>query len=142
MSKNVSEVIVETLLQAGAKRCYGIVGDTINHFTNVLSTSDLKWVHVRHEEVDALAAGGESYLTQELSVCAGTTGSGSLHFLNGIFESHRNGAPVFMIASKRDSTFHKKWIRKNFMNNVRYFASVSHILIKHDASPLLLYRLH
>jgi len=57
---------------------------------------------VRHEEVGALAAGGEAYITGELSVCAGTTGPGSLHFLNGIFESHRNGAPVVMIASNID----------------------------------------
>ncbi len=57
MSKHVSEVIVETILQAGAKHCYSIAGDTINHFTNVLSTLCLKWVHVRHKEVGALAAG-------------------------------------------------------------------------------------
>lgn len=98
----VSEVIVDTLVQAGAQRCYGIVGDTINHFTDAVRRSELTWVHVRHEEVGALAAGGESYLTGELSLCAGTTGPGSLHFLNGIFESHRNGAPVVLIASNID----------------------------------------
>lgn len=102
MKKTVSEVVVETLIEAGAKRCYGIVGDTINHFTNVLSKSSLQWVHVRHEEVGAFAAGAEAYLTQELAVCAGTTGPGSLHFINGIFESHRNGSPVVMIASQID----------------------------------------
>ncbi len=98
----VSEVIVNTLLRAGAKRCYGIVGDTINHFTDSVRRSDLEWVHVRHEEVGALAAGGESYLTRQLSVCAGTTGPGSMHFLNGIFETHRNGAPVLLIATNID----------------------------------------
>ena len=98
----VSEVIVDTLLEAGARRCYGIVGDTINHFTDAVRRSGLEWVHVRHEEVGALAAGGESYFTGELSVCAGTTGPGSLHFINGIFESHRNGAPVVMIATNID----------------------------------------
>lgn len=102
MKKTVSEVIVDTLVNAGAKRCYGIVGDTINHLTGHISQSKLQWVHVRHEEVGAFAAGAESYLTQELSVCAGTTGPGSLHFINGIFESHRNGAPMVMIASNID----------------------------------------
>ena len=97
--KTVSEVIVDTLVKAGAQRCYGIVGDTINHFTSAVRTSDLEWIHVRHEEVGAFAAGGESYLSGELSVCAGTAGPGSLHFINGIFESHRNGAPVLLIAS-------------------------------------------
>lgn len=90
---------MDVLVHAGAKRCYGIVGDTINHFTDAVRRSELAWVHVRHEEVGALAAGGESYMTQELSVCAGTVGPGSLHFVNGIMESHRSGAPVIMIAS-------------------------------------------
>lgn len=102
MSKTVSEVIVDTLLKAGAKRCYGIVGDTINHLVDTIHHSDLEWVHVRHEEVGAFAAGGEAYMTGELAVCAGTTGPGSLHFINGIFESHRNGSPVLLIASNID----------------------------------------
>ncbi|EXJ14799.1 thiamine pyrophosphate-dependent enzyme [Imhoffiella purpurea] len=102
MSTSVSETIVDTLLQAGARRCYGIVGDTINHFTDAVRRSELEWVHVRHEEAGGLAAGGESYMTGELAACAGTCGPGSLHFLNGIFESHRNGAPVVLIASNVD----------------------------------------
>ncbi len=102
MQKTVSQVIVDTLSEAGARRCYGIVGDTINHFTDAINHSDIDWVHVRHEEVGGLAAGGESYMTGELSLCAGTCGPGSLHFVNGIFESHRNGAPVVLIASNVD----------------------------------------
>lgn len=99
MSNTVSEVIVETLVAAGAKRCYGIVGDTINQFTTALRESELEWVHVRHEEVGAFAAGAEAYMTGELAVCAGTSGPGSLHFLNGIVESNRNGSPLVLIAS-------------------------------------------
>jgi pyruvate dehydrogenase (quinone) len=102
MSETVSEILVDALLEAGAKRCYGIVGDTINHLTDAVRRSDMEWVSVRHEEVGALAAGGESYMRRELAVCAGTCGPGSLHFLNGIFESHRNGAPVVLIASSVD----------------------------------------
>ncbi|MDG6078062.1 ubiquinone-dependent pyruvate dehydrogenase [Erythrobacter litoralis] len=97
--KTVAEIVIDALQKAGAKRVYGIPGDTINHFTNAVAKSDLRWVGVRHEEAGAFAAGGESYMTGELSVCAGTCGPGSLHFVNGIYESHRNGAPVLLIAS-------------------------------------------
>ncbi len=100
MTKPVSEIIVDTLLAANAKRCYGIVGDTLNQFTDAIAGSDMEWVSVRHEEVAGFAAGGESYLTGELSVCAGTCGPGSLHFINGIFETHRNGSPVVLIATQ------------------------------------------
>ena len=100
MGKRVSEIIVDTLIAANAKRCYGIVGDTLNQFTDAIAHSEMEWVSVRHEEVAGFAAGGESYLTGELSVCAGTCGPGSLHFINGIFETHRNGSPVVLIATQ------------------------------------------
>jgi pyruvate dehydrogenase (quinone) len=99
MSKKVCDIIVDTLIKAGAKHCYGVAGDTINHFTDAVRRSSLRWIHVRHEEAGALAAGGEAYMTGELAICAGTCGPGSLHFVNGIFESHRNGAPVLLVAS-------------------------------------------
>ncbi|WP_110668785.1 thiamine pyrophosphate-dependent enzyme [Salinicola halophilus] len=100
MSQNVAEILVETLSQAGAKRCYGVVGDTINHFTDAIRRSDLDWVHVRHEEVGGFAAGGEAHMTRNLTLCAGTCGPGTLHFVNGLFEAHRNGSPVVLIASQ------------------------------------------
>ncbi|UYG00729.1 MULTISPECIES: thiamine pyrophosphate-dependent enzyme [unclassified Halomonas] len=100
MSKNVAEILVDTLQDAGAKRCYGVVGDSLNHFTDALRTSEIEWVGVRHEEVGGFAAGGEAYMTGELALCAGSCGPGSLHFVNGLFDAHRNNAPVVLIASQ------------------------------------------
>ncbi|QEL11638.1 ubiquinone-dependent pyruvate dehydrogenase [Kushneria phosphatilytica] len=100
MSRNVAEIMVDVLVEAGAQRCYGVVGDTINQLTDAVRRSDMDWVHVRHEEVGGFAAGGEAALTGELAACAGTCGPGSLHFVNGLFETHRNGAPVVFIASQ------------------------------------------
>ncbi|MCM2129475.1 thiamine pyrophosphate-dependent enzyme [Larsenimonas rhizosphaerae] len=100
MSRNVAEIIVDTLLDAGAQRCYGVVGDTINHLTDAMRRSELDWVHVRHEEVGGFAAGGEAMITGELALCAGTCGPGSLHFVNGLFDAHRSNAPVVFIASQ------------------------------------------
>lgn len=99
MPQSVAEVVVGTLIAAGARRCWGIVGDTINHLSDAIRRSDMRWIHVRHEEVGALAAGGEAYFTGALAICAGSAGPGSLHFVNGVYESHRNGAPVVLIAS-------------------------------------------
>ncbi|WP_159982261.1 MULTISPECIES: thiamine pyrophosphate-dependent enzyme [unclassified Novosphingobium] len=96
----VAEVIVKTLEAAGVRRCYGIPGDTLNHVTDAIRTSGIRWVHVRHEEAAGFAAGAEAMLTGELAACAGSCGPGSLHFINGLFESHRNRAPVVLIASQ------------------------------------------
>jgi pyruvate dehydrogenase (quinone) len=54
----------------------------------------IEWLHVRHEEVAAFAAGAEAHLTGELAVCAGSCGPGNLHLINGLFECHRSGVPV------------------------------------------------
>ena len=98
--KKVAQIIVETLQAAGVQRCYGIVGDTLNHITDAIRHSEITWVHMRHEEAGAMAAGGEALITGRLTACAGTCGPGSLHFVNGLFEAHRNRAPVVLIATQ------------------------------------------
>ncbi len=103
MSKNAAQVIIEVLESAGVKHVYGVVGDTLNHITDAISKSSIQWVHTRHEEVGAFAAGAESYMSGVLAGCAGSCGPGSLHLINGVFEAHRNHAPLIVIASQLDT---------------------------------------
>ena len=99
--KKVARIVVEALEQAGVKRCYGVVGDTLNDVTDAMRHhTNIEWVHMRHEEAGGFAAGAEAYMTENLTACAGSCGPGSLHFINGLYESHRNGAPVVLIASQ------------------------------------------
>ncbi len=100
MSKKVADVIVEVLESVGVKRCYGIVGDTLNRVAESIDESEIEWITVRHEEVGAFAASGEAQLTGDLVACAGSCGPGSLHFINGLYDAHRNRAPVILIASQ------------------------------------------
>jgi pyruvate dehydrogenase (quinone) len=100
MSKRVADLLVETLQGAGVKTCYGIVGDTLNRIAHAIERSEIDWVHVRHEESGAFAAGAEALLTGRLTACAGSCGPGGLHFINGLYEAHRNRAPVILIASQ------------------------------------------
>lgn len=100
MSKRVADVLVETLQAAGVKRCYGIVGDTLNRIAHAIHESKIEWVHMRHEEAGAFAASAEGQFTGELVACAGSCGPGSLHFINGLYEANRNRAPVILIATQ------------------------------------------
>src|SRR5690348_12523440 len=100
MSKRVADLLVETLQAAGVKTCYGIVGDTMNRIAHAIDSSQIDWVHMRHEEAGAFAAGAEAQLTGNLTACAGSCGPGSLHFINGIYEANRNRAPVILIATQ------------------------------------------
>jgi pyruvate dehydrogenase (quinone) len=100
MTKRVADVLVETLQAAGVKRCYGIVGDTLNRIAHAIHESEIEWVHMRHEEAGAFAASAEGQFTGELVACAGSCGPGSLHFINGLYEANRNRAPVILIATQ------------------------------------------
>jgi pyruvate dehydrogenase (quinone) len=100
MGKRVADVLVETLQAAGVKRCYGIVGDTLNRIAHAIHESEIEWVHMRHEEAGAFAASAEGQFTGELVACAGSCGPGSLHFINGLYEANRNRAPVILIATQ------------------------------------------
>src|SRR5712675_3466963 len=101
MAKTVADQFAETLAAAGVKRVYGIVGDSLNGLTDSLRRQGkIEWVHVRHEEVAAFAAGAEAHLTGELAVCAGSCGPGNLHLINGLFDCHRSRVPVLAIAAQ------------------------------------------
>lgn len=104
MSKKVAQIIVEVLEAAGVKHCYGIVGDTLNLIAHHLNESEIDWVHMRHEEAGAFAAGGEALLLNRLTAVAGSCGPGSLHFINGLVDANRNRAPVILIATQVAST--------------------------------------
>src|SRR6202042_1019139 len=100
MTKRVADVLIATLQAAGVERCYGIVGDTLNQIAHIIDRSTIQWVHMRHEEAGAFAAGPEAQLTGRLTACAGSCGPGSLHFINGLYEANRNRAPVVLIATQ------------------------------------------
>jgi len=100
MSRTAADYVAETLAQAGVKRIYGVVGDSLNGFTDSLRRlKSIEWIHVRHEEGAAFAAGSEAHLTGQLSVCAGSCGPGNLHLINGLYDAHRSNVPVLAIAA-------------------------------------------
>jgi len=101
MAKSVADQFAETLAVVGVKRIYGIVGDSLNGLTDsIRRQGKIEWLHVRHEEVAAFAAGAEAHLTGELAVCAGSCGPGNLHLINGLFDCHRSRVPVLAIAAQ------------------------------------------
>src|ERR1700733_7082924 len=105
MPKRVAEIFIEKLGTAGIKRVYGVVGDSLNGLTDVIRKSKkIEWLHVRHEEVAAFAAGAEAHLTGEIAVCAGSCGPGNLPLINGLFDCQRNRVPVLAIAAQIPST--------------------------------------
>ena len=98
--QTVAEELVDMLVRAGVQRIYGVVGDSLNPITDAVRRSGkIQWVHVRHEEAGAFAAGAEAQLMGRLAVCAGSCGPGHVHLINGLYDAHRSGAPVPAIAA-------------------------------------------
>src|SRR5580765_2041658 len=99
--KNVAELLVETLLRAGVERIYGVPGDSLNGITDSIRRRERpRWIHLRHEETAAFAAGAEAHLTGRLAVCAGSCGPGNLRLINGLYDCHRSRVPVLAIAAQ------------------------------------------
>ena len=101
MAQTVADQMVEVLAAAGVKRVYGVVGDSLNGFTDAMRRrGGIQWLHVRHEEVAAFAAGADAHVTGNLAVCAGSCGPGNLHLINGLFDCQRTRVPVVAIAAQ------------------------------------------
>ena len=101
MGMNVAELLVEILARRGVERVYGLSGDSLNGITDAIrAQKKIQWVHVRHEESAAFAAGAEAHLTGKLAVCAGSCGPGNLHLINGLYDCHRSRVPVLALAAQ------------------------------------------
>jgi pyruvate dehydrogenase (quinone) len=96
----VAVQLVQMLRDAGVERIYGVVGDSLNPIVDaVRRTPGIEWVHVSHEEGGAFAAAAEAQVSGRLAVCAGSSGPGNTHLLQGLYDAHRSGAPVLALAS-------------------------------------------
>jgi len=101
MAKRVADLLVDVLVEAGVQRVYGVSGDSLNGITDSIRTrKNIQWIHVRHEEVAAFAAGADAHLTGKLAVCAGSCGPGNMHLINGLYDCHRSRVPVLAIAAQ------------------------------------------
>ncbi len=99
MSKKVADVLWEMLVNAGVKRCYGIVGDALNPVIDALRRNGrIEFIHVRHEEYGVFAAVAEAYLTGNPVAVCGTAGPGVVHLFNGLMDARKEGAPIIAIA--------------------------------------------
>ena len=97
----VADLLVDVLAEAGVRQIYGVSGDSLNGITDSIRAKErVRWIHVRHEETAAFAAGAEAHLRGRLAVCAGSCGPGNLHLINGLYDCHRSRVPVLAIAAQ------------------------------------------
>jgi pyruvate dehydrogenase (quinone) len=105
MAKTVVDELWETLVSAGVRRCYGIVGDALNPVIDALRRNgSVDFVHVRNEEYGVFAAVAEARLTGKPAAVCGTAGPGVTHLVNGLLDARKERAPVIAIAGDVESS--------------------------------------
>jgi pyruvate dehydrogenase (quinone) len=106
MTRTVAESLVDLMVEAGIHDVYGVVGDSANPVADAIRRTDgkLNFIHVRNEEAGAFAAGADAQVSGRPTAVLGSSGPGSLHLLNGLYDCDRNGAPVFAIVTHIPST--------------------------------------
>ena len=99
MPDTASDLLLERLIDWGVDTVFGLPGDGINGFWEALRThrDRIRYVHVRHEEVGAMAAVGYAKFTGKLGVCAATAGPGAIHLANGLLDARLEGVPLLAI---------------------------------------------
>ncbi|HZD64866.1 MAG TPA: thiamine pyrophosphate-dependent enzyme [Acidimicrobiales bacterium] len=98
-TRTASDLMVERLLDWGVDTLFGLPGDGINGFMEALRNAhdELRYIHVRHEEVAAMAAVGYAKFTGGLGVCFSTAAPGVAHMLNGLLDAKVEQAPILAI---------------------------------------------
>lgn len=126
MTKKVANQLIDSLAQNGVKRIYAVTGDSLNEVNEAVRVDKrIEWIHVRHEETGAYAAGAEAQLTGNLACCAGSSGPGHVHLINGLYDAHRSEAPVIAIASTMPSVeFGMKYFQET--NTIKLFDDCSY----------------
>lgn len=124
--RTVADQVVDMIADAGVKHLYAITGDSLNEVNDaVRRNGKIEWIHVRHEETGAFAAGAEAMLTGQLACCAGSSGPGHVHLINGLYDDNRsNYSPVLAIASTCESSqFGTQYFQET--NTIRLFDDCS-----------------
>src|SRR5436190_936321 len=101
--QNVSDFLLQRLLQWGVRRVFAYPGDGINGIVSAfgrLEEGALTFIQVRHEEMAAFMAGAHAKLTGEVGVCLATSGPGAIHLLNGLDDAKMDHQPVVAIVGQ------------------------------------------
>lgn len=94
-----ADLLVQRLIGWGVEAVFGLPGDGINGLMDALrkQRDRIRYIHVRHEEVAAMAAVGYAKFTGRLGVCFSTSGPGAAHLLNGLLDARVEQAPLLAV---------------------------------------------
>ena len=131
-----NQALVKALEAWNIDHLYGIPGDSIDAVVDSLRTvrEDLKFYHVRHEEVASLTAASYTKLTGKIGVALSIGGPGIVHLLNGMYDAEMDNVPQLILAGQSNSTVlgTKAFQETDILKMVDGVAVYSHQITKDD----------
>src|SRR5881409_167135 len=94
-----ADIVAEELFEWKVDTIFGLPGDGINGFIEALRRRQdkIKFILVRHEESAAFMACAYAKYTGKLGACVATSGPGTIHLLNGLYDAKSDSTPVVAI---------------------------------------------
>lgn len=93
----IGEYLIDRLCAAGARHCFGVPGDYILGFYDLMVGSPLTHIGTTREDTAAFAADGYARL-QGLGALAVTYGVGALNVVNAVAGAYAENSPVVVIS--------------------------------------------
>ena len=106
MGRDVSDFLIDRMIEWGVYRLYGYPGDGIGGFFGALERAErdkknLRLIRPTHEEMAALMAVAHAKFTGEVGVCCATSGPGAIHLMNGLYDANMDNQPVVAIVGQQ-----------------------------------------
>lgn len=96
--------MLKTLESWDVDHIYGIPGGSINSLVYALRDEEtaghIRYIHVRHEEVGALAAVSDGRVTGKIGVAFGSAGPGATHLYQGVYDAKMDKVPTLFIVGQ------------------------------------------
>ncbi len=98
-----ADFILDRLRDWGVHRIYAYPGDGINSLLGAFNRAggDPEFIQPRHEEMGAFMATAHAKFTGELGCCMATSGGGTIHLLNGLYDAKLDHQPVVAIIGQQ-----------------------------------------
>lgn len=103
-ARTVTDVMVETMLNWGVNRVFGMVGHSNLGLADALrlksATGDLSFVGIRHEGAASFAASAYGKLTGKPAACLTIAGPGATNLMTGLWDAKVDRAPVLALTGQ------------------------------------------
>ena len=102
--RSVSDVMMETMAEAGVDTVFGMVGHSnlgvADAMRRLEEKGKLKYYGIRHEGAGAFAASAYGKLTGRPAVCFGIAGPGATNMYTGMWDAKNDRAPILALSGQ------------------------------------------